>query len=215
MAEPVFSDATERLYGRLPQVYRSEDEGQDWLLKKWLSGVVDQLGDVEVLIDRFAYVTPDEGVPNDTSDLVDPVTADAEWLPWLAQLVGVKLPTGDEASRRALISSPAKFKAGTKAAIKAAVQTVLTGEKHVEVYDHSTDSSTIGAAGQWDVLIVTRGTETSSDPIAAVIALGAKPAGVKLWAKTYSTTWDALEAGMPTWTGWDARTWSEVEETGL
>lgn len=215
MTEPIYSEDGERLWERLPQTYRTEDDTNNWQMKRYLSGTTDQLGEIGVLIDRINYIDPPEGEPGDTSDLVDPNAADVEWLPWLAQLLGVRVLSGNEAADRAKLSSPAKFQAGTKSAIRVAAQNVLSGEKHVEVYDHTTNVSGVGLGGQWDVLIVTRDTETLSDPIAEVIKVGAKPAGVKLWHITYTATWDAIEAAFPTWADLDAATWGEIEEAGL
>lgn len=215
MPEPIFSAATERYYQALPEAYRLEDAKTDWTLKKFLSGVLEQQNDIEVLIDRFDYDAPPVGAIGDTSDLVDPVTADAAWLPWLQQLVGLRTTSSDVAVMRSRIASPTKFRGGTKAAIREAAKTVLTGDKHVEVYDHTTDVSALGAAGQWDVLIVTRATETVSSPITEVIRVGAKPAGIILYHRTYTTTWDAIEAAFPTWADMEGKTWSEIEEAGL
>jgi hypothetical protein len=99
MSEPFFSNSTEKLYYRLPAAVRNEDIYQNYQLKKWLSGVVDQAGTIDTLVDRFSYVSPEDGPGYRTADLVDPVTADAAWLPWLAQLVGVKLQPGDSVAQ--------------------------------------------------------------------------------------------------------------------
>lgn len=165
MSEPIFSDATERLYAGLPEAYPAADADLDWVLKRWLSGVVDQLGAIETLINRFAYTTPDAGgSPTSTSDLVDPATADTAWLPWLAQLVGMRLAVsglGVPAQRLAIASALQGNKPGTKAAIAEAAQKCLTGTKRVRVFDHSTAIGVgIGTGTMWDVLIVTRASET-------------------------------------------------------
>lgn len=87
---PDVSATTERLYGSLPAFYRDADEPLDWPLLRYLSLLGDQLGDLEELVDRIDFVrAEDVGSAGDTSDLVDPATADAAWLPWLAQLVGI------------------------------------------------------------------------------------------------------------------------------
>jgi hypothetical protein len=97
---PTFSAATERMYGRLPDFMQAADATagvvpSDYPLKRFISLWMDKAGDVEALIDRFAFATPDEGgEPGATCDLVDPTTADPSWLAWQAQLVGVGLVPG-------------------------------------------------------------------------------------------------------------------------
>lgn len=216
MAEPVFSETTERLYERLPDAYKSEDANIDYPFKRWLSGVGDVLGDVDTLITRFDYTPPEDGTPSDTSDLVDPDTADEAWLPWLAQLVGVKLNAYDTlATHRMRIGSALSgIKAGTKTAVAEAAKRVLTGTKTVYVYDHSTTAG-IAAGGQWDVLVLTVQGETISDPLVEIIKAGAKPAGIKLWHMYFGAQWGTLEVSRPTWTDWETVTWQQLEETGL
>jgi hypothetical protein len=152
-----------------------------------------------------------------TSDLVDPALADPAWLPWLSQLVGVALSPGmSTAERRAAIASAASgWRAGTKASIAAVVAAQLTGTKQVSIYDHSVNSP--GDGTMWDVLIVTRASETPDpDAIPAIVErAGVKPAGVTLHIVTYSTSWDVLEAERPTWADWDGSSWTQIEETGL
>jgi hypothetical protein len=215
MPEPTYSAATEAYYASLPEAYRLEDAKVDWTMKRFVSGILDQQGDIETLIDRFNFDALPDGVIGDTSDLVDPAVADAEWLPWLQQLVGLRTTSSSIATMRSRIASPTKFQGGTKAAIKEVVKNVLTGDKHVELYDHTTDVSALGGAGQWDVLIVTRATETVSSPITEVIRVGAKPAGIILYHRTYTTTWAAIEAAFPTWADMEGKTWNEIEEAGL
>lgn len=207
------TETTNRLYERLPEAYRREDQGEQF--KRFIASFTDILGEVEMMIDRFDYLTPPDVVSGDTSDLVNPHTADEAWLPWLAQLVGVRRLSSTVSVLRDRIASPAKFQAGTKEAVREAAKEVLVGEQHVEVYSHTTNVSPLGGATQWDMLIVTRATETLSDPTLEVIRLGAKPAGVKLYHRTYTTTWDAIEAAFPTWAAMEGKTWDEIEEAGL
>lgn len=161
MTEPVFDESTQRLYDYLPDTYRSEDNEQNWLLKKWLTGIGVQIDEIQTLLDRFSYVPPEDGPGYRTSDLVDPDTADAAWLPWLAQLVGMKLDTSLTVpnQRIAVKNSILGLKAGSKAAMAAAAATVLVGSKEVTIYDHS-DGSNFGGASQWDMTVVTNDTET-------------------------------------------------------
>lgn len=222
MVGPAFSEHTERLYSRLPEHYRDADGAQagDFPFKRFLSLIGDQVGVIEDLVDRIDYVPEYEGgAPGDTSELVDPTVADAGWLPWLAQLVGVVLdPALTLAEKRDAIEfASGGWRAGNKEAMADAAKTVLIGAKYVRVYDHSTDVSAIGAATQWDVLVVTNPTETP-DPalvLPAIIAKKAKPAGVKLYYREFEATWDQVETEFPTWADWNGRTWAEIQEAGL
>lgn len=216
MSEPIFDTSTERLYDRgLPIHYRSEDANLDWVLKRWLSGIGGQQNEVDTIIERFSYTPPEDGVPHDTSDLVNPITCDFAWLPWLAQLVGVKLDgTLSPTDQRNQVDFVNFFR-GTKQHMAQAAQKVLTGDKHVTIFDHTITSSAIGAAGQWDMLVITLASETVSDPVAAIIAANAKPAGVNLLTETFTSTWDDVEAAHPDWTSWDATSWTGIEESGL
>lgn len=166
------------------------------------------------------YASPSVAEPrsNDTSDLTDPQTADAEWLPWLAQLVGVPL-TADmsEAERRDAVQyASSGWRAGTKSAIADAAKSALIGSRYAKVYDHSVASP--GDGGVWDVLIVTRGTETPdvAAVLSAVIRRAAKPAGVVLRHRAYESEWSAQESQFPSWNAIEAAaSWNKIQEVGL
>jgi hypothetical protein len=163
---------------------------------------------------RYAGVLTGE-----TSELVTPETADDEWLPWLAQLVGVDLNPAltREAKVDAIRFASAGWQGGTKAAVAAAAKSVLTGTRYVQVFDHSTEAG-VGTGGEWDVLLVTRQTETPDvgAVLDAVVAQKAKPAGVVLHHLAYNATWADVEAAYPTWADWVAAgSWARLEEAGL
>jgi hypothetical protein len=224
---PVFSGFVERLYGRLPDHYRESDEelaagAAGYPLKRFLALLGDQAGAVEALMDRIDFRPLDEGgIAGDTSELVDFELADVAWLDWLAQLVGVALePKLTEPERRDAIEfAPGGWRAATKSAMAAAARTELTGTEYASIHDHS-DASVggVGTKTQWDVLVVTRPSETPgpAQVLAAIIAKGAKPAGVVLYWRAYEASWDTLEAAYPTWNAWDATgSWDVIQETGL
>lgn len=214
MTAPTYTATTERLYGLLPAFLRDADSRQGWIMKRWVSAIADRQGEIDLLISRIDYLSGTD----DTSDLVDPQTADNRWLDWIGQLLGVRLYPGmSETERRdAVRYASSGFRAGTKAATAAAAKSVLTGTRYAQVHDHST--YTVGDGGEWDVLIVTRSSETA-DPegvLRSIIRKRAKAAGVLLWHRAYGTSWGTLEATYPTWAGWEAaRTWAVIEETGL
>lgn len=217
--EPIYSATCERMWARLPEYIRVADGlGGAWTLKRWFSGVADELGTITALLDRIDYTDrEDGGAPGESSDLTDPAKADPAWLPWLAQAVGVTLdPTLSVAERRSAIAGASTgFMAGTKQAVAAAAGTELTGTKHAEVYDHRTAT---GTGTMWDVLIVTRPSETPSNAavLAAVSRKGAKPAGVTLWWRAYEASWDTLAANLANWNAIEAAgSWDRVQEVGV
>jgi hypothetical protein len=220
MVEPVYSDTTEMIWDRLPDFYKDADANQDYIFKKYVSSFTERWADIDSYRERFDFTQPGEPSPgNTTSDLTDPTTANTAWLEWLAQLVGVSIdPSMTETEKRDAIQfAVSGFRVGTKKAIADAARSVLTGTKHVEVYDHSTDSD-IGGATMWDVLIVTREEETPdvSLVLATVMRKKAKPAGVTLWHRAYSATWSQIESAYPTWATIEAAgDWQTIEETGL
>jgi hypothetical protein len=219
VTRPAPSATTERLYAALPELYQAADaelgDGDNgYPLLRFLSLLGDQLDDVEMLIARADYYSPDDGgAPGDTSDLADPATADPAWLPWLAQLVGARLPAGlTDAERRAAVAGAvAGYFKGTKQGIEAAARAALTGTKYVRVIP-------LYAGDQWRLEVRTRTSETASTAAvaAAIVAANAKPAGVELVATAYEATWAQVEAAYPTWAALEANapTWLAVEETG-
>jgi hypothetical protein len=210
----------DRLWSRLPEHYRLADAEQgsaatltNHPMYRWLAGVCAQLGQVEALINRF---DSDQG--DGRSDLTDPAGADVAWLPWLAQFVGVQLAPGlsEMEKRDAVRYASAGWRAGTKSAIADAAKTELTGTRFARVYDHTVNQP--GDGGVWDVLIVTRTTETPDVPavLAAVLRRGAKPAGVVLRHRAYEASWDTVTATYPTWTALQAAgSWDRIQEAGL
>lgn len=214
MPAPVVGATTTRLYARLPEYLRASDAELDYPLLRFLSLVVDQASEVEELLDRWQVFTPDEGGdPGDTSELVDPDLADAEWLPWLGQQVGAKLrPAMSEAETRANIAGASTgWQAGTRAGIAAAARDALTGNRTVDV---------IQAYGgdPWVIAVRTVPIETPSAPavLAAIIEAGAKPAAYNLVVASFQATWDAIVAARANWAAIEAAgSWDAIESTGL
>lgn len=214
MARPAVHATTELLYATLPEVYRTHDEdrpdGPDgYPLLRFLDLIGEQFGEVRDVIERADYYARDDGgVVGDTSDLADPATADAAWLPWLAQLVGANVERLSTAAMRDAI--PAAFQAGSAPAIRTAARTALTGTKTVTVHRHYQGDI-------WRVEVRVRASELVSNTaavLAAILAADVKPAGVELVITTVEVQWDTLEAQRPTWNDIDGSTWTELEETG-
>jgi hypothetical protein len=208
MSEPIYTPTTERIYAKLPEVYRTNDATQGWQLKTWLSGITDRIGELELILARLNYLFPDEmptgelaqdnetftrpinyagALPiGQTSDLVDARSADAAWLPWIAQLVGVPLlDTDTEAQHRLLIESASVgWHAGSREAITNAVSRVLSGPTYtVLLEDHYNGD-------QWTVNIITRLSEQGDASVILAAASLTKPAGILLSHQFITTVTD-------------------------
>lgn len=184
MSEPIFDETTERIYSRLPGHFRRMDVGTDYQLKRWISGVGSEMDVVNQLIERLDMTTVDEGGdPSETSDLVNPMSADLAWLPWLAQLYGSTIyGTLVDARRAEVLSSINGFQVGTTDAIRAAVQSELIGSQSVQIKKNETAT---GPGGQWDLLIQTLQSETLKnlvpEPLAQTVSSG-------VWDTIYTST---------------------------
>lgn len=240
MAYPVVTRATLDAYNRLPAHYRDSDarqaSGGGYPLLRWLSAIHDQLQDVDTLLERINYRTLAEGrVGPDTSDLVDPLTADPAWLPWLGWLVGVNTSTRlTVAEQRAAISNVGSggFGAGSQGSIRAAAASVLSGAKYVLVIPGEFGKWTIGVHTRmsettilsWDGIEATfrdwgefeasgswNGLSPRSVPI-AIARANVTPAGVTIYPSLGVAQWVSLEAQLINWAGWEAAlTWDAVE----
>lgn len=245
MSEPTYSATTERLYARLPESYRNLDIQQNWELKKFISSIADQLGDIDALIQRIEYIPENErfayysalnqyntyqrppGIEDpaygwspmgETSDLIDGRTANLEWLDYIGMLTGAQvrpLETEDE-KRDAIIRGYLGLTAGSRQAVEDAVKRVLTGTKYARVYPQrdGAGGNPLSPGTQWDVLIVTRASETpiGIDLAAEVTNKGAKPAGVILHHIPYNIVWLVIETSFDTWAKIEATlTWGNFE----
>jgi hypothetical protein len=197
----------EQLYASLPE-YLQRLDTPDQVLKRFLSIEGDVgAGVVLDLVERLDGATNPAGV----SALLDATQADPAWLPWLAQLRGVRLrPSMTVAQQRVTIATAAGgLTGGSSPSIAAAAGTVLTGTKRVLVLPGSV---AVKGDGQWyDILVLTRPEETpdSSLVIPAIIAADAKPAGTVLhWSQNIANyahlrdihgTYTQLEAAFPTY----------------
>lgn len=238
---PYMSTYADRLYQRLPEVYRTMDSGNaQYAFKRYLAGMLVGAGQVEDTYVRIAGdqpigpatpepwgLAPDELAiwraerRNRLSALGDPMQADAAWLPWIAQLVGARLdPAASEAERRDTIRyATSGWRGGTRGAIADAAKTALTGTKYALIAPHMVPAFHGGLEPGlvWDITVVTRASETP-DPgavLAAILRKGVKPAGARLHHAVYAATWDQIEAVYPTWADWDSATWDELEAAGL
>lgn len=209
MAEPIFTAKTERVWARLPERVRLDDADNGWAFKTFLSTLTDRTDSVSLLLERFTYLPPWSPLRRGgavaagkyaTSDLIDPATADPAWLGWLAQIPGVTLTPAmsTQAKRDAIDGAVNGWAAGTRPSIADAARTALLGGRYVRVLPHSI--TTDGDGGRWDILLVTRISETPDVPavLAAVVAARAVPAGAILHHIRYSATFVQTRAALPT-----------------
>jgi hypothetical protein len=238
---PYLSTLVDRLYQRLPEVYRVMDARDfTYPLKRYLGAAMHQAGLIDDTVtaiageDPIGPPTPEPWSlsPDDLarwrasrrtrpSALADPDQADPSWLPWLAQLVGATLdPAASDTERRDTIRyATSGWRAGTRQAIADAARTALTGTQFAKVMPHTIPAPGGGTqpGDVWDVTVVTRVAETP-DPdavLGAILRKGVKPAGVVLHHTAYTSTWDLLEAKFPTWADIETATWAQIEEAGI
>jgi hypothetical protein len=239
---PYMSVLVDRLYSRLPEVYRQFDAADKrWTFKRYLGAAAQFAGTVDDIITGIAGEDPvGPALPEPwgldgqelinwrdrrrirPSSLGDPEQADAKWLTWLAQLVGARLdPAASVPEQRDTIKyATSGWRAGTRQAIADAARTALTGTRYAKVLPHTVP--VLGGGGVtdgtiWDVTVVTNSAETP-DPdavLGAILRKGVKPAGVVLHVTSYGSSWDLLEAYYPTWADLEAATWDEIEQIGM
>lgn len=238
---PVVNHFAARIFERLPEAYRTFDANSGYPFLGYIDSVTQELGEIDVVIDRITGqrpigpATPEPwSLHPDTladyranrvlrlSELGDPLTADAAWLPWLVQMVGGTLdPAASVAEQRDTVRyATSGWLAGTAASIEYAARTALTGSQYAKCLPHTLGDGSPG--GPWDVVIMTRSSETP-DPSAvlgAILRKGVKPAGVILRHLPFGASWDMLEAVRPTWALWEADTlgpvsWDRLADTGL
>ena len=240
-AAPTVNPFAQRIFARVPEAYRVYDANSGYPFLLYINAVTSRLGDIQIVIDRIrgkrpvGPATPEpwslhpsevsayrDNRKLELSALGDPLTADAAWLPWLVQMVGGRLdPAASVAEQRDTIRyATSGWMAGSVQSIEYAARTALTGSQFAKVVPHVLADGTAG--GPWDVVIMTRTSETP-DPsavLATVLRKGVKPAGVVLHHRPVEASWDILEALRPIWDQWETDasgvvTWDRLAETGL
>lgn len=190
----------------------AQDTGpSNYPLLRFLALLLDQLDPIDELVTRFGYVSLDErageptphryGTPapwqrygtgelgddtygdSDRSDLVSPTYADAGWLPWLAQLLGVPITglTVDETRERLLYPSES-WAHGTPAVIAREVRRETGEGTYVDVQPHD-------GGNPFVIAIITKADETYG-----------------------ATSWGELKDQAPTWADLEALgSWHNAE----
>jgi hypothetical protein len=124
-----------------------------------------------------------------------------EWLPWLAQFVGVALLAGSSPDdMRERIAGTDGFKRGTPESIRVATQATLTGTRHVTLRERDSNS----ADPPYTLEVVTLTGETPDPAATRAAILAQKPGGIVLAYRTV--------AGQD-WQGVTAKTWRQARAT--
>lgn len=237
---PEMSALADRLYRRLPEVYRTMDAADStWPFKRYLAGMLAVAGQIDDTIDGIdgerpigpaqpePWALPDDELATwraarrvRPSSLADPQQAQTDWLPWLAQLVGAVLdPAASVQEKRDTIRyATSGWRGGTRSAIADAAKSALNGTKYVRVLAHTKNSGGSLAAGTaWEITIVTRLSETPdvNAVLGAVLRKGVKPAGAVLYHYPATASWLAVTAAYNTWASRVGKSWLTIEETGL
>lgn len=177
MARPVVSETAEALYDALGPWARADGENTQWALLHFCEATAGKM--LQPLND--IVMDGDDGEPG-WSIIMDADRAPINWLPWLGQLVGVRMIPGlTEDAMRLRVKSTGGFQRGTPGAIRAAARQFLIGP------DGTPDSATVdlierhGSAYRLvvSVLEAELAPGATADTIHAAI-LEQKPAGLVL-----------------------------------
>lgn len=179
MAAPTTHRTTDELYEQLDPIAkwqtstdRNADETNDWPLLRLCEAVTKPYQELD-------DIAGDGDLPG-WAALLDPDLTPVWALPWLAQLVGVRLTVGaSEAVQRAEVTTAAGWRRGRPASIVAAVQATLTGTKDVRIVERWTSAYTL--------LVLTIPSETPDEAVTLAAIISQKPAGIVLEYMTEST----------------------------
>ncbi len=125
-------------------------------------------------------VLPDPDVRAPWALVYDLDNAPVEWLPWLAQWVGVRIPAGlDEVSTRLRIAETDGFNRGSVGAIMGAARQHLTGTRTVLLRERY-DASDPLVDSAYHLLVNTYASETPDPALVLEALIAQKPAGIIL-----------------------------------
>lgn len=201
----------DRLYGSLPEMYRTADTtaagpGQTPLpLYQLLHAIGEQADWPLYYADRMA-----------ARELTDPDLADDAWIPWLAQASGISQSTSTTAvadMRAGIAGKQQAAQPGTPAAIIALVRTWLTGSKVCNIVPTST---------AWTIAVQVRADEmngmTATQLKDRILATGLVPAGFTLNISNALPTWGQIDAAFgSTWGAKDTNfpLWQDIDSYGV
>jgi hypothetical protein len=190
---PVLSALGERLRERTAPLAPSDDQN-GWAHAYLCEALMVMLEQVAEVYDPADPLPP--GAP-----LLDPELAPDWALPWVAQLVGARLPAGATPEQaRALIAGVSGWKRGTPAALRAAAQLYLTGNRTVTFRERDANSPD----PPYTLEVVTLTGETPNPAAVLAALLAQKPGGLVLNYRTVEgQDWQAVQA----------KTWRQARTT--
>lgn len=176
-----------------------------------LRTLVDAVGG---MFQQVATLAEDDGRLPGWSILLDVDRCPGYALPWLGQFVGVTVDaTLDEAGQRDQIRNESGMARGTPAAMIAAAQRFLTGNKTVYMIER--DASVCASEPAYGLKMMTRTDETPDQAAVLAALTAAKPAGIILeYELIDGQTWQDVIDNYPTWADVIATyaTWQDVIE---
>lgn len=196
MARPIVGTFTEEWYAQLEPVQYAEVQ-HDYPLLRFLNAMGLNFQEIEDYSTELGSEIP-------WSLLIDVDRSPLKALPYLAQFVGVRFPTGlTEAQQRQRIKDAPNLRRGSPAAMVAAAQTYLTGNKTVILRERY-----LGNA--YRIQVTTYTSQTPSQAIVETALRSQKPGGIILeyqvmpgqdWQTLVDTraTWQVVINTYPTW----------------
>lgn len=174
--EPPLTPAAERILELLEPLTRADESGLLHVLADVLAIGIDPIWHISEHPGAGAWLTPQE--------------APAEWLPWLARIVGARISAGmSEQQRRLEIAHPAGHERGRAATIRAMVDGLLTGSRLLVIREQP-----------YHLVIRTRLAETPDPPAVEAELRRHIPAGHVLdFAALEARDWTEVAATWPTW----------------
>lgn len=174
-----------------------QDDAQGWALALYCAAIGTMFQAVEDLA-RDTVEGPG------WSGVMDLQRCPDDWLPWLAQFVGVVIPGGlSPEQAREWITSADGFARGTPDALRGAAAATLTGSKAVVLRERY-------PASAYQLQVITYEAETPDPALTARVLAAQKPAGIALdyqtqpgadyqsWKSAYPT-YTALRAAYPSY----------------
>lgn len=149
------------------------------------------------------------------SVLWDVDTATHNALPWLAMIVGERVPSGaSDSQARALIKAAPNQDRGTPLAIANAIKQLLTGAQTVAMRERKRSD---GTADDDALNIVTWATQTPDQNAVLAALRRTVPADIDVYYDVLtSPTWATIQSGSPTWATIqtnDGPTWADIDSS--
>jgi len=166
MPELTLDSYSDALYERLPSLFL-DDEQHGFFGKDLCKAIMSMLQYLDV-------ITADTPTHPGWTIILDPLVCPEEWLPWCAQVYGVKVPPGLTIEEiRAYINSPPQEARGSTAAMLTEGERTLIGAKHFRVQEQ------LGGDAYKEQFV--SATDETPNPALTLVALTSqKPGGVKL-----------------------------------